>query len=405
VAQIIQNLDLAPTQQGIETCAVASGDVALYTGNWFAAYSIDSGHTFRTLNPKDMMRQVGYTFCCDQRVEYMPSISTFVWELLSMEGPLMLAVASPDQITSSHGLRWTRYVVTPAMLGFENTTFDFPQLSFGTRYLYLTANLIPDGEGTSTAFIMRLPLNAIQERATIPAQFVQTPEWMVCPCHNTKGVGWFATLNSDSLIRVYSWEEPANAPVSWFDVNIATVPSTNFDSDSPDGDGWLQATSKIQSNITGAARSDENLFLAWSAGKTYSNGVPSLIPQSHIELANIDLGMKSLKEQRYIWNPNYAFAWPSLAANWGSPPAIGISFAWGGGLSNYPQYGVGTVYPRQHLLSPPSGLTIGSGGHYNDIRMNFPNTDQFVATGFVQTKDRSVPPNVMNRPHYMILAP
>src|SRR6476646_5924405 len=95
---IVQNVDLSPDHEGFEPCAAQAFDVALYSGNWFAAYSTDGGNTFASLDPFAMMKLEGETFCCDQRVEFVPNLGSFVWVMLSMEGPLILAVATPDEI-------------------------------------------------------------------------------------------------------------------------------------------------------------------------------------------------------------------------------------------------------------------------------------------------------------------
>src|SRR3984893_2423749 len=61
-----------------------NGDVVFYTGNWYAAISSDGGNTFKFIDPKGMAQPADppeMTFCCDQVVNYMPSIDTFVWLL------------------------------------------------------------------------------------------------------------------------------------------------------------------------------------------------------------------------------------------------------------------------------------------------------------------------------------
>jgi len=166
---IVQNVDLSPDHEGFEPCAAQAFDVALYSGNWFAAYSTDGGNTFASLDPFAMMKLEGETFCCDQRVEFVPNLGSFVWVMLSMEGPLILAVATPDEIRASNGKAWTYYHLTPALLRYENSTFDYPQISYGDGYLYLTV----DAAGDGGAAIIRMPLGQIAERATVTLQYVK----------------------------------------------------------------------------------------------------------------------------------------------------------------------------------------------------------------------------------------
>jgi hypothetical protein len=67
----------------------------------------------------------------------------------------------------------------------------------------------------------------------------------------------------------------------------------------------------------------------------------------------------------------------------------------------YPQHGVG-ILGDPPLLATTSGQSAGAGGHYNDVKMCFPNTSQFVAAGFVAAKDNSRPPRIFDHPHYII---
>jgi hypothetical protein len=397
MTEIVQNVELAP--QGLETSAANAFDVAMVTANYFAAFSTDAGATFTStgISPYGMMSLVGDTFCCDQRIEYIPSIDTFVWVLQSVEGWIMLAVASPEELRLSNGRAWTYYHLQDAIFRLENDRFDYPQVSFGRRFLYLTCLVVAGGG----SIVARFPLEELKNRATLHGRFLRTPEWFVCPCHNTLAEGWFGTLQTDSKIRVLRWSETSTF-INSFVVDIATVPTTDFSTMTPDNTDWLPPTSKIQANVTGASRNRNHLWLAWCAGKKYADGSTSPIPQTHVELAIIDMASQSLVRQRYIWNSNFAFAWPSLAGNWGwdvSESHVAIALSWGG-PNDFPQHAVG-ILGDPPLLSTTSGRTAGSGGHYNDVRMCYPDVEQFVAAGAVAPMDASTPPVIANKVNYV----
>jgi hypothetical protein len=405
VAQIIQNANLGPAINGWETCAACAGDVAFYTGNYFGAFSTDSGITFKKTSPFKLVALTGKTFCCDQRVEYIPRIDTFTWVLLSNEGPIMLAVASPSEIKSSSGKSWTYYNLTPGTFRLPGEDwFDYPQVSFGDHFLYLTFNSV----GSNKAIITRFPLNEVGDRAVLHGEFISTDQWYICPCHNTGNVGWFGVMKSDSEIRVFRWDEAPGSPVTHIDLPIATVPTLDFSSLTPDGADWLPPTSKIDSAITGGARSRDALWFAWSAGKKYGNDDASPFPHAHIEYVTIavqdfGIGQTFMAAQHYIWNRKFAFAWPSLAANAGPDSRVAISFCYGGG-DHYPQHAVGLM-DESPKHATTSGQSFGAGGHYNDIRTCYPNTAEFVAAGFHTVNDSSSPPVMVNHPHYVILKP
>jgi hypothetical protein len=118
--KIIRNVDLfdlPPLKYsfslgyGWETSAASGQDVVIYTANYMAAYSDDSGNTFTPISPYDMCRKaagaVGVQqddFCCDQVVIYSSKINNFIWVLQTNQGNYVLAFATPEEIKASKGL-------------------------------------------------------------------------------------------------------------------------------------------------------------------------------------------------------------------------------------------------------------------------------------------------------------
>jgi hypothetical protein len=128
------------------------------------------------------------------------------------------------------------------------------------------------GGAENGAIIARFPLAEIKNRATLHGRFLKTQERFVCPCHNTLAEGWFGAMQQPpSTIRALRWSETSTF-VNSFIVDIPTVPNTDYSTMTPDYDDWLPPASKIQANITGAARNRNHLWLAWSAGKKYEDG-------------------------------------------------------------------------------------------------------------------------------------
>ena len=103
-------------QSGTAEPSGASGGVVFVTSNWFAAYSTDGGNTFHQLDPTTIFpNNDAVGFCCDQVVQYAPSIDRFIW-LLQGTGE-RLAVASPSDIISSKGTAWTYWNLSPDVFG------------------------------------------------------------------------------------------------------------------------------------------------------------------------------------------------------------------------------------------------------------------------------------------------
>jgi len=241
-----------------------------------------------------------------------------------------------------------------------------------TRIAVLPVNAVE----TNQAVITRFPLNDLGDRATLHGEYIKVDWWFVGPCHNTRKVGWFGVVKSDSELRVYKWDEAPTAPVAHFDFQIATIPSADFSSLTPDGDDWLPPTSNA--TISGAARSGNTAWFAWSAGRKYANDQPSPYAHPHIEYIGINIldfgiGQLSTAVQDSIWNPEFAFAWPSLAASPVLDGIVAISCCFGGGR-RYPQHAVG-ILGTHKVTATTSGRSAGAGGHCNDVRLCFPKTD------------------------------
>src|SRR2546425_5882736 len=121
-------------------CAEPSGasgnGVIFVSANWRVAYSLDGGGTFTVLDPTTIFPNDAVGYCCDQIIQYAPSIDRFIW-LLQGNG-VRLAVASPAQVKNSGGTAWTYWNLTPDVFGQQGASFDYPDLSVGNNFLYMS---------------------------------------------------------------------------------------------------------------------------------------------------------------------------------------------------------------------------------------------------------------------------
>ena len=84
---------LTPAAGSLQTSTVgepsvsAHGQDVLFTGNWYAAYSTNSGGTWSLLNPFTFFPSAAGGFCCDQSLIYIPKIGVHVWILQYIKGP------------------------------------------------------------------------------------------------------------------------------------------------------------------------------------------------------------------------------------------------------------------------------------------------------------------------------
>jgi len=126
------------TSPTAEPSGASGGGVVFETANWWAAYSV-AGGPFKQLNPTTIFPNSSDNgYCCDQIVQYVPSIDRFIWVMqygptspapspnpnnLPSNGPGLyrVASASPAAIKSSNGTAWDYFdVASQTVLGNTN---------------------------------------------------------------------------------------------------------------------------------------------------------------------------------------------------------------------------------------------------------------------------------------------
>jgi hypothetical protein len=327
-------------------CAEPSGasgnGVIFISANWNVAFSKDGGTTFKVLDPTTIFPKDAIGFCCDQVIQYAPSIDRFIW-LLQGTG-YRLAMASPADIKSSNGAAWTYWNLTPSLFG-KCTGPDYPDLSIGDNSLYISWDA-GGGAGCTGGFqVARTSLAGIKAGGTISLDFTNpkdAPSSKVWGEHLTQNTGdtiFWAGHNGNTKLTVYSLKEGSNT-YSWRDVGISSWASNAPTSPTPDGQDWLAknfngpgGNSFPRNGIIGAARSGNQLWFGWTAG-TDKN-----FKQAHIEIVSLDATSFRKTQQVQVWNDSYAFGYPAFSSN-ACTGELGMSFETGGG-GNYENHVVG----------------------------------------------------------------
>jgi hypothetical protein len=314
-----------------EPSGASSGKVVFVSGNWFAAYSADSGRTFHQLDPTQIFPDDEVGFCCDQVVQYAPSIDRFIWLLQGgKSNGNRIAIASPADITRNSGTAWTYWNLTKATFGQANG-FDYPDLSLGNNYLYMSWNV-------GGLQVVRTSLAGLQAGGTISLDYTNPSDSSMAQgahlSQDTQDEIFWAGHDSNSQpgIRVFSLAEGSGS-YFWRDVGIASWANNAPSSTTPDGRNWLYFGFPGHA-VDGFTRSSNQLWLAWSAA-TDTN-----FKQPHVEMVTLDRSNNfSLVQQVQIWNDSYAFAYPALATN-GCTGEVGLSLEYGGN-GNYENHVVG----------------------------------------------------------------
>lgn len=330
-----------------EPSGASGGGVTFITANWIAAYSTDGGNTFTALDPTTIFpNNDAIGFCCDQIVQYVPSIDRFVWLLQgnNYQG-YRLAVAKPSDIISSKGTAWTYWNLPDNLFG-ACTSFDYPDMSLGNSFLYISWDA---GSGCNRGLqVARTSFSGLQAGGTITIEFTNQSDGLVAwgshLMQNTGDEIFWAGHNNSSSLRVFSLQE-GSTTYFWRDVTVSTwANNTPLTSNTPDNKNWVtflfNPTTQNPgggfpfNGVLGVTRVSNQLWFAWSAG-TDTN-----FAQPHIEMVTLDRNNNFSKTQQVqVWNSNYAFAYPALATNV-CTNEIGMSFEFGGG-GNYENHVVG----------------------------------------------------------------
>jgi hypothetical protein len=357
-----------------EPSGASSGGVIFVSANSRAAFSMDGGNTFTSLNPTTIFPADAIGFCCDQIVQYVPSIDRFVW--LLQGGGLSgyrLAVASPAQIIASSGTAWT-YWNLPANLFGTCTGFDYPDMSTGNSFVYFSWDA-GFGGCSGGLQVARTSFAGLQAGGTITIEFTDPPDssmaWGSHITHDTSDEVFWAGHNSTSSMRVFSLREDSNT-YFWRNVGVSSWPNnTPITSLTPDNQNWVNFLHNPTTQnpgggfpkaaVIGATRRGNEVWFAWSAG-TNSN-----FSQGHIQIAVLDQNDDFDKlQQVQVWNPDFAFAYPALSRN-ACSFEIGLSFEFGGG-GNYQNHVVGFWGDFVAYITTASNVGSTRFGDYVTIR-------------------------------------
>ncbi len=385
---LVTNTELAqPGQQQLassvgEPSVAAAGDVpvVMYTGNWYAARSIDGGQTFQFINPfASFPDPPNLGFCCDQVVNYLPSIDTFVWLLQygPKAGPQAdniqrLAFATSDQVKTGN---WRLFDITTQSLGVAGQFLDFPDLAVGANNLYVTTNLFtPDGQGAGAA-VVRIPIASIGGGGSVTAtSFVSRDLNSFRVAQNCGTTAFFAAHADTSTLRVFAWNETQGAPTPT-DVGVARwIGGQGYQSSTPDGQRWLD---RVDPRITGAALAGNEMWFAWSVDSGSNQR-----PNAFVQIARIDATNITLLENVNVFDLNAAIAYGALSSN--TDNEVGISYMIGGS-QQFPSHMVGILTgTRKDVLASAGqrGTADGQWGDFLTVRPVFPARKLFAATGY-----------------------
>jgi hypothetical protein len=191
---------------------------------------------------------------------------------------------------------------------------------------------------------------------------------------------YFASHNSTSQLRVFSWPESATGPTQ-DDVDVTLWAQTGYSAAGPDGRDWLGRTDR---RLTGGWVANGVMGFIWTSAQ-----MPPDRPYPFLKVVRINESTKALIDQPDIWNP--AFAWAYGAAGVNDRGHVGLSAFFGGGTLN-PSHAVGiwddlsagAGFDVVATVNGANGPDQNKWGDYLACRRHAPDGMTWVGSGFTE---------------------
>ena len=360
-----------------EPSAAANGKVIFYTGNWFAAISIDGGTTFKYIDPyTSFPNPPGMEFCCDQVVHYIKSKDTFIWLLQYTEdnsGKNIQRIAYAKTAKVKTGT-WKFFDIKPSTLGLgPGVWLDFPDLATGKNMLYMTTNCFK-GENWVASAVVRIKLTSFTSDTLSASKAVSNTSPSLRVAQHCGTTAYFVSHNSTSQLRVFSWKEADPSPTAR-NITVASWADGPYTSKTPDGKDWLK---RADSRHTGATLVANEVWFAWGSAKGGANARP----HAFVQIARININTMTLIENVNLWDSGFATFYAGLSTN--SNNEVGASYAIGG-PTKFPTHVVGILTGTKRQVTTftsTRGPSDNKWGDYLTVRRLYPNEKLFCAAGY-----------------------
>jgi hypothetical protein len=358
-----------------EPSVANDGNYVLYTGNWYAATSDDSGHTFSYLNPYSLgpaptLPNGG--FCCDQVAIHSPSSRDITaWGLLYCnsvncttgvgDNLIRLAIARNQSDLASSTFDF--YDFSAQSFGFaEGDWVDYPHFGLSANSLYLSMNVF-SGTNFVSNIMVRFDLSSFANGGWSANWFTWDQDFTWTPTDTSSDTWgyWAATRSGNgSTVRVYNWPEGTDwHSVGWNDFAVSfNSENKNGVCNAPDGNNPCAfADSRV---MTGGEVGTSTVYFMWNAAQ--GGG----FPYPYTEWASFDVhtGPATSISPHAIWNSSFAWFYPGLGIDARGHLGISIQIA---GSGTYPgsQFLVGDDISG---TPPPFGAYYLDGGAHANNR-------------------------------------
>jgi hypothetical protein len=345
---IINNIPKEKIGSINEPSVASKGNLIFYVGNYYAARSIDGGQTWEFLDPsydfENMDNPQIHKFCCDQKVIYDQQNNIFIWyrqgEISENISRAINSTANKVTIgISNDTYSWNMYNIYADEVNLGNLKeyyqLDFPELSLGNKFLYITSNLLytpldssnlnsdvvghSNSSAPNFATIFRIPLDQLSNNNFTSYEVRPVAhEHVFVPIQSPSDILYWATLNDENKIIIYSWSEADN---EFFANEFNVMPYYKIDSNGKQCDDKEFAfwCIDMESIITAGWKGNNTVGFLWNAAHPFvknNRTVYNTYIDGAIFELNEDGSINSESYKRtFIINPNYSWLMSSTSPN------------------------------------------------------------------------------------------
>ena len=321
-----------------EPNVASHGDGVLYTGNWYAARSSDSGMSWTRYDPYTFFPASDGGFCCDQRALFVRNPDMIIWLLeynysaTTQQGRLRVAFTRAQADLKNDSFFY--FDLTPATFGQPaGRLLDYSDIAYSNGFLYGSAIIASPPNVPAGLVLWRASLFDIWDLGSVGIGYYTSATLGGFGSYRfAQGATdpmYFAAHTSTTNLRVFSWSD-ASGSASQVDRTVSQWSGTPTAAAGPDGRDWTSFGYTVNTVLSGYAKFGECGFL-WTSGST-----GTARPQTFVRVARLRTSDLGLLGQDDIWNPTIAYHFPTCATN--SVGEIGGTIALGGG-------GAGGWYP------------------------------------------------------------
>lgn len=353
------------------------GTQIFYTGNWYAARSLNNATNWTYVNPFTTLPSADGGFCCDQTVIYDPTRDLTIWLLqyIRQNNTNTLRVAIKKGVGG--GVYNYFYDLKPVNVNpaWAGEWFDYNSAALSNNYVYITTNSFNSANQWQRAVVFKIPLDNLAAGGALSySWFATTSNGSLRCTQGARETMYFGSHNSLSQMRVFTW--PEAGAVTSVNVNVNPWTQGAYNAPGPDGKNWL---SRTDGRVTGAFLARGIIGFLWTANTQAGR------PKPYVRVVRMDAVTKAVVSQPDIWNNTSAFAYPDACAS--DSGDVGITLFNGGGPI-YPSHVVGiwhnvnNTWQLAMTVAGTNGPNDTKWGDYLTCRRHSPDGFTFIASGY-----------------------